>query len=94
MSNFTELDVITDEESAVIAVITYKMKPNGEKIFSFSFMREFDDAGTFRRTCWLNHWHIPAIDRLMPKVQERLRIEEEKARVERRRGTKSEYDWK
>lgn len=77
---FTELDVIRDTDGVVIAVLTYRTKPNGERLLSFSFMREFDDQGSMRRTCWLNDRHLDATARLLPRIKARLA--EEKIRLD------------
>jgi hypothetical protein len=77
--NFIEFDVIRDvPDGVVIAVLTYRARPNGERMLSYSFMREFDDGGAMRRTCWLNNRHSKAVSRLLPRVEERLRQEEER----------------
>lgn len=77
-SDFIEFASIRDIEGVVIAVLTFKLKPNGDKMLSYSFLREFDDGGTLRRTPWLNGRHLSAVERLLPKVKERLREEERK----------------
>ena len=76
--DFIELDTIKDIDGVVEAVITYRLKPDGTKMLSFSFMRRFDDKGVERRTCWANARHVEAMQRLLPVVRERLREEERK----------------
>jgi hypothetical protein len=71
--NFTEFDVIRDvPDGVVIAVLTYRTRPSGERMYSYSFMREFDDGGSMRRTCWLNARHADAVARLLPRIKARL----------------------
>ena len=65
---FVEYQSITDVDSVLTAVITFRTRPNGERLFSFSFMRSFDSNGIGRRTCWVNKRHAPAIARLLPLV--------------------------
>lgn len=79
--DFIELTTITDVDGVVQAVITYKLKQDGSKMISFSFMRSFDDNGVNRRTCWTNLRHIDAILRLIPRVKERIREEELKCKA-------------
>lgn len=64
--NFVELKSIKDIDGCVECVITFRTRDNGERLFSFSFMRSFDQNGISRRTCWLNSRHAPAVLRLTP----------------------------
>ena len=77
--NFTEFDVIRDVDGVVLAVLTYRIRPNGGRVISFSFMREFDDGGAMRRTCWLSGRHAKAVQRLLPRIEARLAEEEHDA---------------
>lgn len=79
-SDFKELTTIVDEDGVVCAVITYKEKPDGGRMLSYSFMRTFEDNGVQKRTVWYNLRHMDAIVRLMPKVKERIREEEAKCK--------------
>lgn len=74
MSNpsFVEDTVIRDQDGTVCAVVTYKLRPNGKRLYSFSLMREFDDGGVLRRGPWLNSRHAAAAARLIPRVLEYL----------------------
>lgn len=72
MSDFREECTITDEAGVIIAVITSKFRSNGSKLYSFSFLRAFDDGGQSRRTPWCNSRHVEAIARLLPKVKVKL----------------------
>lgn len=83
--NFIEFDVIRDIDGVVIAVLTYRTRQNGERMLSYSFMREFDDGGTMRRTCWLNGRHSKAVQRLLPRIEERLAMEESQMRMQHAR---------
>lgn len=82
---FVEYRSIVDEDGIVQAVVTFRTRPNGERLFSFSFMRTFDKNGVGQRTCWVNVRHAPAIARLLPIVVaeiERAEAEYKKVRFE------------
>lgn len=85
MAEFIEFDILRDVDGVVIAALTYKVRNNGDKLFSYCFFREFDVDGKRQRTTWLSSWHLSAVDRLIPRVKERLSQEEEKSRLENRR---------
>ena len=80
--DFKELETITDVDGVVQAVITYKLKADGSKMLSFSFMRSFDDNGVKRRTCWISKRHVEAVLRLIPRAKERIEEEELKCKLE------------
>lgn len=82
-TDFIEFETIRDDDGVVIAVLTYKLKPNGDRMLSYSFLREFDDGGQLRRTPWMNSRHADAIARLLPRVLTRLRQEEAKLKAGR-----------
>jgi hypothetical protein len=84
--NFIEFDVIRDVDGVLIAVLTYRTRQNGERMLSYSFMREFDQDGAMRRTCWLNGRHIDAVSRLLPRIKARLAEEEAKASLTAQRA--------
>ena len=86
--DFSELCTIVDEDGIVEAVITHKIKIDGTKMFSYSFMREFDDKGVSRRTCGISGRHAPAVLRLIPRVLEKLHEEELKQKLEIKRGVR------
>lgn len=65
---FIEYKTVTDIDGVMQAVITFRTRPDGARLFSFSFMRAFDQNGVGRRTCWVNVRHAPAIARLLPRV--------------------------
>ena len=67
-AEFVEFQTINDIDGVLQAVITFRTRESGERLFSFSFMRNFDQAGVNRRTCWVNARHAPAIARLLPRV--------------------------
>lgn len=82
---FVEYKTITDIDGILQAVITFRTRPSGERLFSFSFMRTFDQSGVLRRTPWANSRHAPAIARLLPLVVaeiERAEAEYKKVRYE------------
>lgn len=79
-AEFIEFDTIEDVDGVLIAVLTYRLKPTGQKMFSLMIVREFDDNGIKRRTPWINSRHIEAMLRLLPIAKARLAQEEAKER--------------
>lgn len=77
-AEFIEFDTITDVDGVALAVLTYRIKPSGQKMYSFMIVREFDDAGVKRRTPWMNGRHVDAMARMLPRVLARLNEEETK----------------
>ena len=80
---FVEFSSITDVDNVLQAVITFRTRPNGERLFSFSFMRNFDQNGIGRRTCWLNKRHASAVARLLPRVVAEIEKAEEEYKKEK-----------
>lgn len=78
---FVELTSVVDTDGVLQAVVTFRTRINGERLYSWSFMRSFDQDGIGRRTCWLNTRHAPAVLRLVPRVLEVI----EKAEAEYKR---------
>lgn len=74
--DFVEFKVLRDDAGVVIAVITFRTRANGERLFSFSLMREFDSEGISKRTCWLNDRHADAALRLIPRAKAEIQKEE------------------
>ena len=74
--DFVELRTIRDIDGVVIAVITFRNRPSGERLFSYAFLREFDNHGVSKRTPWLNARHAAAVLRLTPIVVAEIAKEE------------------
>lgn len=76
---FNDVVVLTDDvDKLVIVPITSR----GDGKFSFSFMRVFETAEGLSRTNWLFRRHLPAMRRLLDKLEQQLLIEEEKVKLE------------
>lgn len=74
MADFQDVAEIRDTEmTLVLAVITARQRRDGTKLYSFGFLREFEDGGNFRRTSWLNERHAEAVMRLLPRVRAKLK---------------------
>lgn len=82
-AEFVEYKTITDSEGVLQAVITFRTRSSGERLFSFSFMRSFDQGGTLKRTCWANIRHAPAMVRLIPIVVAEIEKAEEEYKKEK-----------
>jgi hypothetical protein len=90
-SAFTEIDTIRDEKSGVVIVITAREKNNGFHAYSFAVFKEFERStgGQTQRTSYLNPHHIETLQDLLPKVDARIRQEEERVHAERRQARRA-----
>jgi hypothetical protein len=90
-SAFTEIDAIRDDKSGIVIVITAREKSNGFRAYSFAVFKEFERStgGPTQRTAYLNPHHIEALQGLLPKVDARIRQEEERVHAERRQARRA-----
>jgi hypothetical protein len=72
-ANFAEVEQIRDTASVVYARITARERRDGERLYSFSIAREFDDNGAKRETVWMHLRHIKAMREALDRVEQRLR---------------------
>jgi hypothetical protein len=78
VATYEEVAVIRDPDG-LIAVIS---KKKDSDYFSFAILKEFDREERRVRSSFLNRRHVPAIKRLLTKVEEYLDLE-----ADRRGGT-------
>ena len=70
---------IIDDPDGVSARITKRKNRNGLMQYSFSFFRTYEQGGSEHETGWFSPRHIPALVRLTGQVDERLKLERERA---------------
>jgi hypothetical protein len=74
MADFRDICEIRDEEMRLVfAIITARTRRDGTLLYSFAFMREFEDEGSLRRASFLNERHTDAVLRLTPRVKAKLK---------------------
>lgn len=82
---FRVVETVRDPDG-VVAVITERVSDGR---ISFMLTREFELAGETKRTTYLNSRHLPAVQRLITDLSERLELLEDQVRERRRdRGGK------
>jgi len=84
--SFDKEQIYTDEELPEVNVeITSKSTALGGKRYTFSLGRTFvNNNDGLSRTGWLQLKHIPAIRRLLDRLEEDLRVLEEKSALEKK----------
>lgn len=73
MADFQLVAEIRDVAGMVLARITAKQRQNGTNLYSFMFLREYEDKGERRETSWLNDRHTEAVARLVPQVLNKIK---------------------
>ena len=82
---YREVATILSKDKVIEVAITESELMNGDKLFTFSPMRRYKDQnGDEQRTPWLYQRHIASLMEVLPQVEERLRIEHEKALASKR----------
>lgn len=87
-SEFVELATLRDPDGmGLVAPITVRERENGYKAFSFAVFKEFErkEGGETQRTAYLNERHIVGLRKLIDRVEERIRLEQDKLHEGRRR---------
>jgi hypothetical protein len=77
---FRELEIIRDPDG-VIAVISERIRDGR---VSFMLNREYELGGVTKRSSFLAARHLPAIQRLLSDLSERLELAEDQTRARRR----------
>lgn len=77
---FRIVETVKDPDG-VIAIITERVRDGR---VSFSLAREFDSGGETKRTSYLSVRHLPAVQRLLSDLSEKLELYEDRARAKRR----------
>lgn len=77
---YREVEIIRDPDG-VIAVITERLRDGA---VTFSFAREFEVDGKTRRSSFMSRRHLPAVQRLLADLGERLELAEDRARAKKR----------
>jgi hypothetical protein len=78
--NYDELFVVRDPDGVCAVVTEHKQKG----WISFGLYREFDRDGKPTRSAYLMRRHVAAVRRLLDDLEERLELEEDRARAKRR----------
>jgi len=79
-NQFNEIDVIRDPDG-VIAILTESVRDGR---ISFMLAREFEQDGVTKRSSFLAKRHLPAANRLLADLAERVEIAEDRARAKKR----------
>ena len=81
VSDAFEVEETVRDPDGVIATITVR-KRDGK--VSFAIAREFENKGKTQRTSFLRAAHLPALQRIVNDLGERLELLEDRARAKRR----------
>ena len=78
---YVELETLRDEDG-VIAVITERVTGEPRRVgdLSFKLHKEFDSNGEIKVSPYLGRRHIPAIERLVRRIEDRIDILTDRAR--------------
>jgi hypothetical protein len=77
---YRELEIVRDPDG-VIAIVTERIRDGR---VSFSIAREFESDGKTRRGSYISRRHLPAVQRLLVDLEERLELAEDRARSRKR----------
>lgn len=77
---YREVEVVRDPDG-VIAVITEHVKDGA---ISFAIFREFERNGVTTRGAFMARRHLPAVQRMLADLEERIELAEDRARAKRR----------
>jgi hypothetical protein len=82
--NYQLVDELRDDEG-LVATITAR-DVGGYRRLTFSLQREFErpKGGPTERSSFLRAEHVPAARRLLDRVEERMRVEQDRVHTERR----------
>jgi len=78
---YVELETLRDDDG-VIAIITERVTGAPRRVgdLSFKIQKEFESSGELKASSYLGRRHIPAIERLVRRVEDRIDILTDRAR--------------
>ena len=80
---YVEIETIRDEDG-LIAIITERVTDAPRRVgdLSFKLLKEFESNGEIKASAYLGRRHIPAIERLVRRVEDRIDVLTDRARRE------------
>lgn len=78
---YKEVETLRDPDG-VICVITERVDTGH---LSFRIQKEFESSGEVKATSYLGRRHIPAINRLLKQVGDRIDVHTDRVKIERAR---------